>query len=449
MSKPRVVARAASAPGRATGLGDPTALAVPVGPRVSSLLEVAYRARRPVLLEGPTGIGKSQIVSQFARAAGISVIVLDLSLLEPPDLIGLPIIEGGRTRYASPSELPTTGRGIVMLEELNRAEIPVMQPALQLLSARRLHSYELPPGWTCVAAINPEDGEYQVNRLDPALRSRFLQLGVCADRPTWLAWAERANVHPIVQRVVREHVDAFDGASPRSWTYASDVLHALTSDERADTELVQVALRGYLPTAWALVLTDALAGAPPSPTLDLDALFDEGGAARLRDRVAQLERERQIDAVAMLSAHLRNALGGTELTHRAREGSVTLASLEALLAALPGDFRQQCLTTAVQGDAAEILLAQLGVDAGELSASYASSPLRADVRAWREEMALHRVRLIVECARRWIQRQTDPSAVPASSASFHARVEDAGVLADDLASALRARGVELRPGAPA
>jgi hypothetical protein len=140
-----------------------TELAVPIGPRVVEVLELAYRARRPILLEGPTGIGKSQIVAEFARASGLELVVLDLSLLEPPDLVGLPMIADGRTHYASPAELPTAGCGVLMLEELNRAEIPVMQPALQLLSARRLHAYELPPGWICVAAINPEDGDYQVN----------------------------------------------------------------------------------------------------------------------------------------------------------------------------------------------------------------------------------------------------------------------------------------------
>src|SRR6185436_15270784 len=39
-----------------------TELAIPIGPRVVEVLELAYRARRPILLEGPTGIGKSQIV---------------------------------------------------------------------------------------------------------------------------------------------------------------------------------------------------------------------------------------------------------------------------------------------------------------------------------------------------------------------------------------------------
>ena len=104
MSQPKVVK------GRSeVGIAKPERadeLALPIGPRVLELLEVAYRARRPVLLEGPTGIGKSQIAADLAKRLGLDYRVLDLSLLEPPDLVGLPVIENGRTRYASPSELP-------------------------------------------------------------------------------------------------------------------------------------------------------------------------------------------------------------------------------------------------------------------------------------------------------------------------------------------------------
>ena len=126
-------------------------LAVPVGPRLERVLTVAYRARRAVLLEGPTGVGKSEIVRRVAQSLSIETIVLDLSLLEPPDLVGLPVVRDGRTEYALPHVLPSGGAGILLLEELNRAERYIQQPALQLLTARRLHEYVLPDGWVCVA----------------------------------------------------------------------------------------------------------------------------------------------------------------------------------------------------------------------------------------------------------------------------------------------------------
>src|SRR5689334_8426044 len=96
--------RARPAESRLTG--ESQADVLPIGPRVEAVLEVAYRARRAVLLEGPTGIGKSELVTQVAKKLGIACTVLDLSLLEPPDLVGLPVIEEGRTRYALPRFLP-------------------------------------------------------------------------------------------------------------------------------------------------------------------------------------------------------------------------------------------------------------------------------------------------------------------------------------------------------
>lgn len=421
-----------------------TALEVPIGPQVLDLLDVAYRARRPLLLEGQTGIGKSQIVSEFAQASGLSLVILDLSLLEPPDLVGLPVIREGRTHYASPSELPAGGRGILLLEELNRAEIPVMQPALQLLSARRLHAYELPAGWTCVAAVNPEDGDYQVNRLDPALRSRFLQLSVCADRDSWLAWATRSNVHPLVLRIVRDHVDAFDQASPRSWSYASELLHVLTPEELARPDLVRVALRGYLPTAWALLAAEALSNYPQAPHVDLERLLSEGGASLLADQVQQLTLTKRPDAVAMLAAKLRREFRRSDaLRLGAEAGTLSLDSLEGLLASLPGDLREQCLDSAVESSAAAALFRPGRAEVGEWIRAYEGSAVQEEIRECRRGLKVHRVRLAVVNLLRWLEESQGspgaPALPPEVAEGLALLVVDAGPMAQDLARWVRAQ----------
>src|SRR4051812_2844762 len=95
---------------------------IPLGPYLQKILTTAYRARRAVLLEGMTGIGKSEVVRATTEKLGIGLVSLDLSLLEPPDLIGLPTMATGRTVYAPPRILPLEGAGILLLEELNRAE---------------------------------------------------------------------------------------------------------------------------------------------------------------------------------------------------------------------------------------------------------------------------------------------------------------------------------------
>ncbi len=424
--------------------------ATPIGAGLIALLDVAYRARLPVLLEGPTGIGKSQVVAEFARAAGIQCVVLDLSLLEAPDLVGLPVIRDGRTHYASPSELPTDGCGVLLLEELNRAEVPVMQPALQLLSARRLHAYELPPGWFCVAAVNPEDGDYQVNRLDPALRARFMQLAVCADRASWLQWAEARRVHPAVLSVVREHAAVFDDAPPRSWAYVSDLLLALRPDELARRDLVVAALRGYLPSAWASLVADGLTRDVSAPAFDVAIALTPVGERAFAGTVYGLMAEGRIDAVAALASRLRAFLASDAATALAARGTLSIAALERLTTSLPGDLREQCLDAAAESPAAEVLLRALGVDAERVvSIGYEASSARVHVLRWTSEKLSHRVRLTVVAVQRALQR-IDPAALALDSSrrrQVRLLVDDADLLGRDLARWLRSRG--LLDGEPA
>lgn len=420
----------------------PAQIAVPIGPRVVEVLDIAYRARRPVLLEGSTGIGKSQIVGEFAKARGLGLVVLDLSLLEPPDLIGLPVMENGRTRYAYPAELPRDGCGVLMLEELNRAEIPVMQPALQLLSARRLHAYELPEGWTCVAAINPEDGDYQVNRLDPALRARFLQLNVYADRDTWLGWAGRTNVHPVITRLATDHPDIFDQAPPRSWTYASDLLHVLAPEERSNTEFLRVALRGYLPTSWASLVVEALAEYPALPDMDMDAILGNGGKALLSKMVADLNSSNRSDAVAMIASELRRQFVAPAFCARVETGAITVESLEKLLTPLPGDMRDQCLESAVESAAGPFFLRQLGYDPATIAAGYSRSPMRAQILEWKGEMKLHRLRLVISTMMRWLdETRGEHVARDGAASQLMILAVDTAPLGQDLGRWLRARGL--------
>ena len=203
---------------------------IDVGPDLMEALTLAYHADRPPLLSGPTGVGKSECIEQAATELGIDYTVRDLSLMEAPDLTGLPVVESGRTEYATPSFLPEKGGrgGLLVFEELNRAPRHVQAPCLQLLTARKLNDYELPTNWLPAAAINPyEDGEYcGVEEMDKALVSRFMVLDVRADVKCWVAWAQANSVHPAVRDFVRSTPKIFDApqSNPRAWSYASDVL---------------------------------------------------------------------------------------------------------------------------------------------------------------------------------------------------------------------------------
>ncbi len=372
--------------------------ALPIGPRVEAILEVAYRARRPVLLEGPTGIGKSELVMQLAKKLGIGHTVLDLSLLEPPDLVGLPVIEEGRTRYALPRFLPRDGAGILMLEELNRAERYIQQPALQLLTARTLHEYTLPESWACFAAINPETGDYQVTPLDAALRARFLQLPVRADRANWLAWAEQHQVHPAVTGLVRAHERVFESVPPRSFTYAASMLSSMQPHELKDLGLVRDVLSGYLPPVWvsALCASSSLSAKP----LELDVLELLRNYAPKGSHAARLKAWKDagdVDRIDELVARLATILSGPECGVLIEKRGLSLAGLEALFADLPGDQREK-LQEALGRNPTAIPL--LDVGPREVLTNYGGSAAHKRVEEWKTEpIKRHRVALLVTAVR--------------------------------------------------
>jgi MoxR-like ATPase len=112
---------------------------VATGAPLIALIELAIRADRPVLLHGRHGIGKSEVFAQVANKLGIEFIVRDLSLMEPPDLVGIPQVgTDGKTHYAILTFLPDAGQGLLVFEELNRCPRYMQSPCLQLLTARQL-----------------------------------------------------------------------------------------------------------------------------------------------------------------------------------------------------------------------------------------------------------------------------------------------------------------------
>jgi hypothetical protein len=317
----------------------------------------------------------------------------------------------GRTVYAPPSILPLEGAGILLLEELNRAERHVQQPALQLLTARRLHEYELPPGWSCIAAINPESGDYQVTPLDPALRARFLCVRVRADRKGWLAWAASAKVHPAILTVVRSHDRIFDEVSPRSWTYASDILRALPPEDRDDATLLRDLLRGYLGPVWTDVVVSVLeryAGDLEVRPLDVLSSYDTD--LLLQAAIRGYRDAGQTDVLSEVVHRLVGVLRSPEAGALARRGELRLEAFEAFIADLSGDDRE-LLQEALGLNAPAAL--QLGLAREDVLAARPGDALARDLHAWcddpqRRHRALLAATLLVGPARRGSPRHVAP-----------------------------------------
>jgi len=200
-------------------------MAISVGEPLINAIMLAYFSDVPLLISGPHGVGKSESYEQAAKRLGIDIKIFDLSVMEPPDLIGLPKIDNNKTSYNPPSSLPTEGKGLLIIEELNRCPRYMCAPCFQLMTARCLGTdYLLPKGWLPVVAINPDEGEYQVEALDPALLSRFSRVEVYPCVREWLKWAPANDIDPQVISFVQNMPNIFSATCPRSLTYVSNIL---------------------------------------------------------------------------------------------------------------------------------------------------------------------------------------------------------------------------------
>ncbi len=193
----------------------------------------------PVMLWGPPGVGKSQIVAEIAGERDTRLIDIRLSQLEPSDLRGIPFrAQGGGVDWAIPRMLPDATRhgshGILFLDEINAAPPSVSAAAYQLILDRRLGEYTVPDGWVIFAAGNRQ-GDRGVAYVMPApLANRFTHYEIEPNLDDWVAWALREGMDERLIGFLRfrpELLFEYDAEqnpvsfpSPRTWEFAHRAL---------------------------------------------------------------------------------------------------------------------------------------------------------------------------------------------------------------------------------
>lgn len=188
----------------------------------------------PVMLWGPPGVGKSQMVAQIADKHKVPVIDIRLSQMEPTDLRGIPFRLDDMVEWAIPAMLPDAVRhgaeGVLFLDEITSAAPTVSAAAYQLILDRRLGEYRVPDGWAIFAAGNRQGDRGVTYSMPAPLANRFSHYEVEAHLDDWVAWAYKNGIDERVIAFLRfrpELLFDFDPAhnpvafpSPRSWEFA-------------------------------------------------------------------------------------------------------------------------------------------------------------------------------------------------------------------------------------
>jgi hypothetical protein len=207
-------------------------------------------------LWGPPGIGKSEIVHQIGKTIDAHVIDIRLSLWDPTDIKGIPYFDStiNKMVWAPPSELPDEQMAsqyknvILFMDEMNSAAPAVQAAAYQLVLNRRVGTYKLPDNVLIVAAGNREADKGVTYRMPAPLANRFIHLEMKVDFDDWFDWATANRIHKDVAGFLQfSKKDLYDFdpksnsrsfATPRSWTFVSDLLADDDGDENTLADLI-------------------------------------------------------------------------------------------------------------------------------------------------------------------------------------------------------------------
>ena len=209
--------------------------------------------QRPVLLMGPPGIGKTQIMEQIAAEEGVGLVAYTITHHTRQSAIGLPFIEkrtyGGKeysiTEYTMSEILASvyqmmerTGltEGILFLDEINCVSETLAPMMLQFLQCKTFGNQHLPEGWLIVAAGNPPEYNKSVRDFDVVTLDRVKRIDVKEDFAVWKEYAYRRGLHGAVISYldikkdnfyrIETTVDGLQFATARGWEDLSELIIA-------------------------------------------------------------------------------------------------------------------------------------------------------------------------------------------------------------------------------
>ena len=209
--------------------------------------------KKPVAVEvvGDSGIGKTSTILQVAQESGLDLVKLNLAQIEEiGDLVGFStkeyqmykevpakvdtlnmktsaldqiataesstkkvgqwvdaeavkhLLDKGwqmtgkkRTSYAAPEWIADKkAGGILLLDDWNRADSRFIQAVMELVDRQTYISWTLPKDWHIILTSNPDNGDYSVNSVDDAQRTRYITANLEFDIDCWARWAEEEGI---------------------------------------------------------------------------------------------------------------------------------------------------------------------------------------------------------------------------------------------------------------
>jgi len=202
-----------------------------VGHTITNNRHLQAGGKKPVAIEvvGESGIGKTTSIMDMTAKHGLDFVKLNLAQIEElGDLVGFPIKQfqmwiekDGKKRGKWVDEVAvndhsklgwqTTGKsqmsysapewiadkkegGVLLLDDWNRADIRFIQACMELVDRQTYISWTLPKDWHIILTANPDNGDYMVNSVDTAQKTRYITANLKFDVDVWARWAEENTI---------------------------------------------------------------------------------------------------------------------------------------------------------------------------------------------------------------------------------------------------------------
>ena len=227
--------------------------------------------QRPILLMGPPGIGKTQIMEQAARECGVALVAYTITHHTRQSAVGLPFIRqrhyDGKdvsvTEYTMSeiiasvyARMEATGlkEGILFIDEINCVSETLAPTMLQFLQCKTFGNQAVPAGWVIVAAGNPPEYNKSVRDFDIVTLDRVRRMDIEPDLQVWKDYARAAHLHSAILSYLDLHpqnfyqinadVDGTQFVTARGWEDLSNLLDTyealgLKADEALIRQYIQ------------------------------------------------------------------------------------------------------------------------------------------------------------------------------------------------------------------
>jgi len=238
---------------------------------------IQTQGKTPIAAEiiGESGLGKTSISLQLAKELNLHHVKLNLAQIEElGDLVGFPMRQFQMTKAGAPVKQLVTnaagqkeiklvastetgekvwvdevateqfakagysftgqkrmsycppewiadkqGGGILILDDYNRADPRFLQATMELCDRQEYISWKLPENWHIILTANPDDGNYLVNAIDVAQKTRFISITMKWQVDRWAEWAEKTSMDNRAINFMLMHQEIVKGAvNPRSLT---------------------------------------------------------------------------------------------------------------------------------------------------------------------------------------------------------------------------------------